>query len=151
MFVVRRGYVIHEGDHVDNVHGVWSCTKSFTSTCLGLLVDDRKCKLDSRAYKWVRDLRKEYRRVELRHFTTMTSGYRAVGDVTRESYTHGPSKTPFEPSEPLFKPGEKYAYWDSAMNQFAHVLTQIAEEPLDEFFKRHIADPIGMNPDQWHQ
>ena len=30
---------------------------------------------------------------------------------------------------PLFKPpGSRYAYWDSAMNQFANVLTRIAAE-----------------------
>ena len=149
LFIVRRGYQIHAGNNVDKVHGVWSCTKSFTSTCLGLLIDDRECKLDSRAYKWVRTLRKDYRKLELRHFATMTSGYRALGDAARDGYTHGPSKTPFEPAAPLFEPGEKYAYWDSAMNQFANVLTQIAEEPLDDFFRRRIADPIGMKPKQW--
>jgi CubicO group peptidase (beta-lactamase class C family) len=55
-----------------------------------------------------------------------------------------PSETPlFEP------PGSKYAYWDSAMNQFANVLTRIAGEPIEKLFKRRIADPIGMNPDKW--
>jgi hypothetical protein len=54
----------------------------------------------------------------------MTSGYRAVGDEPRGDYLHGPSPTPFTPGPPLFAPpGSRYAYWDSAMNQFAHVLT----------------------------
>ncbi len=150
LFIVRNGFLIHAGDSVDKVHGVWSCTKSFTSTCLGLLIGDGKCSLDSKASNWVKTLDAEFAEVTLRHFTTMTSGYRAEGDQTTGSYTHGPSRTPFEPGEPLFGPGEKYAYWDSAMNQFANVLTKIAEEPLDELFKRRIADPIGMNPSAWH-
>lgn len=149
LFIARRGYLIHEGDNVDKVHGVWSGTKSITSTCLGLLIDDRKCTLDSRAYKWVGDLKSDYKNVELRHFATMTSGYRAVGDTADGDYTHGPSRTPFAPAAPMFKPGEKYAYWDSAMNEFANVLTQIAEEPLDQLFKRKIADPIGMDSKAW--
>jgi len=47
LLVVRRGRVIHAGPSVDKVHGVWSCTKSFTSTTLGLLIDDGKCTLDT--------------------------------------------------------------------------------------------------------
>ena len=38
-----------KGTNIDHVHGVWSCTKSFTSTVLGLLIDDGKCSLDTRA------------------------------------------------------------------------------------------------------
>jgi CubicO group peptidase (beta-lactamase class C family) len=92
-----------------------------------------------------------YPDVTLRHFTTMTSGYRAVGDEPRGTYIHGPSRTPFDPSpEPLFEPpGSQYAYWDSAMNMFALVLTRIAGEPLEEVFRRRIAEPIGMDAEKW--
>jgi hypothetical protein len=117
---------------------------------LGLLIEDGKCSLETRAASVVPALREHYPNVTLRHFTTMTSGYRAFGDDTTGSYTHGPSMTPFEPDYwPLFAPGAAYAYWDSAMNQFANVLTHLAGEPLDALFKRRIADPIGMNPSAW--
>jgi CubicO group peptidase (beta-lactamase class C family) len=150
LVIVRNGYLIWQGEEADKVHGVWSCTKSFTSTCLGLLVDDGKCTLDTRAKELLPGMAETYPAVTLRHFTTMTSGYRAVGDEPRGGYLHGPSRTPFVPGpEPLFAPGSHYAYWDSAMNQFAHVLTRIAGEPLDELFQRRIADPIGMDPDEW--
>src|SRR5688572_2358066 len=36
LVIVRNGRLIRWGDNIDKVHGVWSCTKSFTSTCLGL-------------------------------------------------------------------------------------------------------------------
>ena len=45
LFIVRDGYVIWQGDNVDKIHGVWSLTKSFTSTMLGLLVDAKNAKL----------------------------------------------------------------------------------------------------------
>jgi CubicO group peptidase (beta-lactamase class C family) len=149
--VVRNGRMIWHGDRIDEVHGVWSCTKSFTSTVLGLLVDDGKCELDTRAWKHVPELKAAYPDLTLRHFTTMTSGYRAIGDEPRGSYRHGPSSTPFEPSgDPLFRPpGSQYAYWDSAMNMFGLVLTKIAGESMEELFARRIAEPIGMDPEQW--
>ncbi|MGH7946604.1 MAG: serine hydrolase domain-containing protein [Opitutaceae bacterium] len=151
LLIVRNGRLVWKGDNADNVHGVWSCTKSFTSTLLGLLVEDGKCSLDSLAKEFVPALAGPYANVRLRHFTTMTSGYRAIGDEPQGGHTHGPSHTPFHPfDQPLFTPpGSQYAYWDSAMNMFGLALTRAAGEPMEQLFKRRIADPIGMDPKQW--
>ncbi len=151
LVIVRNGCMIRKGSNIDKMHGVWSLTKSFTSTVLGLLIDDGKASLDTLAKDHLPGMAEHYRTVALRHFTTMTSGYRAKGDEPRGGYAHGPSKTPFTPSSTaLFTPpGSKYAYWDSAMNQFANVLTRIAGEPIEELFARRIADPIGMDRAKW--
>jgi len=151
LVIIRNGYMVFKGSNIDKVHGVWSLTKSFTSTVLGLLVDDGRATLDTSAKEYIPSMAATYPTVTLRHFTTMTSGYYAVGDEPRGSYKHGPSRTPFKPADkPLFTPpGSKYAYWDSAMNQFANVLTHIANEPIEALFKRKITDPIGMNPSKW--
>ena len=151
LVIIRNGYMIWKGSNIDKVHGVWSLTKSFTSTVLGLLIDDVRATLETRAKEYVSGMSSTYPAITLRHFTTMTSGYYAVGDEPRGGYKHGPSSTPFKPADkPLFSPpGSKYAYWDSAMNQFGNVLTRIADEPIEVLFKRKIADPIGMNSDKW--
>jgi len=150
VLIVRNGYVIWQGSQIDRVHGIWSCTKSFTSTVLGLLIDDGKVALDTPVADYVTEMASAYPEVTLRHFTTMTSGYRAVGDEPRGTYRHGPSPTPFDPCDaPLFAPGTQYAYWDSAMNQFANVLTRIAGEPIEDLFRRRIAEPVGMDPKEW--
>jgi CubicO group peptidase (beta-lactamase class C family) len=150
LVIVRRGRLVWQGDDADKVHGVWSCTKSFTSTALGLLIADGKCSLDTRAADLFPPLKEKYPAVTLRHFTTMTSGYRAVGDAEATGgYLHGPSDRPFEPAAPLFRPGEKFAYWDSAMNTFGLCLTAAAGEPLDALLKRRVMDPIGVDPAKW--
>ncbi len=151
LVIIRNGRMIWKGNNIDKVHGVWSLTKSFTSTVLGLLIEDGKCSLDSKAAEFVPEISSYYPDVSLRHFMTMTSGYRAMGDEPKGTYLHGPSGTPFAPNpRPLFvPPGSRYAYWDSAMNEFGLVLTQVAGESLEVIFKRRIADPIGMDPRQW--
>jgi len=151
LVIIRNGVMIWKGSDIDKMHGVWSLTKSFTSTVLGLLIDDKKATLDTLAKDYLPSMAEVYPDITLQHFTTMTSGYYALGDKTSGSYKHGPSRTPFEPAPtPLFKPpGSWYAYWDSAMNQFANVLTRIAAEPIEELFKKRIADPIGMNRSKW--
>jgi CubicO group peptidase (beta-lactamase class C family) len=126
LVVVRDGRLIWAGTDAEEVHGVWSCTKSFTSPALGLLIDDGKCRLDTAAREFLPALAGSYPGATLRHFASMTSGYRAIGDEPRGGYTHGPSPTPFCPNpRPLFTPpGSHYAYWDPAMNQFANALTR---------------------------
>lgn len=148
--VIHDGKLIWKGEAAEKVHGVWSVTKAFTTLCLGLLIDDGKVTMDTRAAEIVPELAEHYPDVTLRHFAAMTSGYRAMGDEPRNGYSHGPSRTPFKPNpEPLFAPGEKYAYWDSAMNEFALVLTKVAGEPLEVLFERRIAGPIGMSGWRW--
>ena len=151
LVIIRNGVMIWKGTSIDKMHGVWSLTKSFTSTVLGLLIDDEKAALDTPAKDYIPSMAEVYPDITLRHFTTMTSGYYAVGDEPRGGYKHGPSSTPFKPAPtPLFEPpGSRYAYWDSAMNQFANVLTRIAVEPIEELFKKRIADPIGMDRAKW--
>jgi CubicO group peptidase (beta-lactamase class C family) len=151
LVVVRNGRMIFKGDNIDKRHGVWSATKSFTSTVLGLLIEDGKCTLDTKVAEVLPALETNYPDATLRHFTTMTSGYRAVGDETTGSYKHGPSGTPFIPNpKPLFSPpGSRYAYWDSAMNTLGLALTKIAGRPIEDLFRQRVADPIGMKNWDW--
>lgn len=151
LVIIRNGVMIWKGTDIDKMHGVWSLTKSFTSTVLGLLIDDNKATLDTLAKDYMSSMAEVYPAITLRHFTTMTSGYYAIGDKSSGSYKHGPSRTPFKPApKPLFKPpGSRYAYWDSAMNQFTNVLTRIANESIEELFKKRIANPIGMDRAKW--
>jgi CubicO group peptidase (beta-lactamase class C family) len=144
--VVRNGYLIWKGSSIDNVHQVWSVTKSFTSSVLGILISQGKTGLDELAKNHHGALASQYPTLTLRHLATMTSGYDAVG-ATYDGLDG--SETPFVPTTPFFPPGSKFAYWDDAMNEYGNVLTQIADERIDELFKRVIADPIGMSGWWW--
>jgi len=145
--VIRNGYLIRKSSRIDARFGTFSATKSYTSTVLGLLIDDGKASLDTLASTYVPEMATKYSTVTLRHFATMTSGYDAPGN----SYDpYDGSYDPFVPGTPLFTPpGSKFTYFDDAMNQFGNVLTQIAREPIYDLFKRRIADPIGMTDWGW--
>jgi CubicO group peptidase (beta-lactamase class C family) len=80
LLVIRNGFQIYGGENIDSVHNIWSCSKTFTSNVLGLLVDDEKVKLDDRPVEYEPLLEQFYDEVRFRHFTTMTSGYSAAGD-----------------------------------------------------------------------
>jgi CubicO group peptidase (beta-lactamase class C family) len=138
--VIRHGRMIWQGPEIDTLHTVWSCSKSFPSLCMGLLIDDRKCTLNTLAGDVVPSMRKDYPTVTLRHLANFTSGY-----TGRES---GDTAATFEPGVPDYAPGE-YFHYSQATDMLAKVLTDIAGEPLRDLFRRRIADPIGMDPAAW--
>ena len=95
LVITRNGFMIWEGPTIDSRHNVYSVTKSITSTMLGLLIDDGKASLDTLAMDYVPSMSTHYPGVTLRHFATMTSGYRGVGEDPQGWWT----ETPFTPDE----------------------------------------------------
>ena len=151
LIIVRNGQVIWQGPEVDHRQRVWSVTKAFTSTAQGLLIEDGKCTLDTLAWRYnPKDLAKYYSTVKLRDFATMTSGFDGVGGSYDFDEKHRGDENAFvRPLPPFFAPGTKYQYWDEAMQQYGYVLTQIAGEPLPDYLKHRIFEPIGITGTDW--
>lgn len=152
LVVVRNGYLIHKGPASDACHNVWSCTKTFTSTVLGLLVADGQCTIDDLALKYLPQLADEhpvYGRITLRHLASMSSGYKGrVVDVTPEQ----PWGRPLEylvPAEPMYEPGTRVQYQDHQVFILGRILTQLAGQSERDLFQRRVAEPIGMTRFDW--
>ena len=154
MIIIKDGYAIYQGDSIDKVHGVWSVTKSVTSTLFGMLQQKEVAALDDYVREGLPYLKEEYPQAQYRHFLTLTSGYDAQGANNQkhlEEYGFGDSSDqPWIPSTPLFVPGEKFCYWDESMNVLAHAVTRLAGMPLDRFFQDSVAAKIGIDPADWH-
>ena len=150
LMIIRNGYLIYRGDSTDKVHNIWSCSKSLTSTALGLMVEQGRCQLSDRAATYEPLLAERYPDVTLRHFVTMTSGYNAEGDSRWGEESEDWSWTPYQPAEPLFAPGTAYAYWDEAMMMNGRTLTQILQGDLHAFLTEHLAEPIGLGEWSWN-
>ena len=132
--IIRNGYVVHAGPGVDSVHGIYSCSKTFTSTVLGLLIEDGQVSLDDLALQYEPLLENHYATVSLRHFASMTSGYSAVGGSRWPDQTYSDwSWTVYEPDTPHFDPGSAFAYWDEAQMMFGRVLTQILGQSMHSY------------------
>lgn len=150
--IIRNGYLIWKGPKSDAYHNIWSATKNFTSTVLGLMVADGKCTLDDPAVKYVPDLADRYPlygRIKLRHLASMSAGYRGeVVNVTKEQ-PWGEPLFYLNPTAPRFEAGTEVQYNDHEVFLLGSILTQLAGESEKALFKRRIADPIGMTRWDW--
>jgi len=152
LVIVRNGYLIWKGPGSDTRHNVWSCTKTFTSTVLGVLIAEGLCSLDDPAVKYLPELDDDYpaySQIRLRHLASMSSGYRGqVVNVTPEQ-PWGEPISYLEPGQLLFEPGTQVQYHDHQVFLLARILTRLAGESEQSVFKRCIANPIGVIGWDW--
>ncbi len=150
VLIIKNGCQIFGGENIDSTHNIWSCSKTFTSTVLGLLIDDGLLSLDEKAANYESLLKAYYPDVTFRNFTTMTSGYSAEGESRWGENSADWSQTVYQPEKPLFPPGTAFAYWDEAQMMFGRVLTQVLRQSMHDFLKERITDAIGMGEWNWY-
>ena len=158
MVIVRNGYLIWEGPDANNVHEIYSCTKTFTSTVLGLLVTEGILTVDDYANKYLPsmdDRYPEYAKIRLSHLATMTSGYDSIMSDGWKFYETDRSKhhehvlSYTTPGQPLFTAGTSFKYHDPAVHILGYILTKAAGESLEQIFRKRIANKIGMKQFSW--
>jgi CubicO group peptidase (beta-lactamase class C family) len=156
--IVRNGYLIWEGPKAGNIHEIYSCTKTFTSTVLGLLATDGVLSVDDYAVKYLPSLDSqypEYFKIKLSHFATMTSGYDSIMGDGWKFYDKDPSKhrecvlSYITPGPPMFPAGTSFKYHDPAVHVLGYILTKAAGESLEQVFRKRVANPIGMKQFAW--
>ncbi|RJP29363.1 MAG: class A beta-lactamase-related serine hydrolase [Candidatus Omnitrophota bacterium] len=158
MVIIRNGYLIWQGSKADQVHVLYSCTKTFTSTVLGLLAMDGIVDIDDYAVRYfpaLVDHYPDYAGIKLSHLATMTSGYDGGMGAGWEFYSNDRARhlecvlSYTTPGPPLFLAGTSFKYHDPGVHLLGYILTKTAGESLEKIFRKRIADPIGMKHFNW--
>jgi CubicO group peptidase (beta-lactamase class C family) len=149
VMIIRHGRLAWAGDSITKVHDIWSCTKSFVSTAVGLLAAEGKLQLNQPVADHEPSLLQAYPAATYRHFITMTSGYNAVGQSRWGEQSEDWSKTPFQPDAPLFAPGTAFTYWDEAMIKLGQALTLAAGTSMENYLAELVMYPIGIKNWTW--
>jgi CubicO group peptidase (beta-lactamase class C family) len=158
--IVRNGYIIWKGSDAESYHFICSGTKTFTTTVLGLLIQDGIISsVDDRAVDYLPsldDAYPQYADITFRHLASMTSGYDSIkGDSWRlyrqERYDEHYQcvLTYTTPGQPLFHPGKSFKYHDPAIHMLGYILTRVSGRTLRDIFGERIADPIGITRWNW--
>ena len=149
VFIVRNGYLIYKGDSILKKHNIYSSSKSFTSSVLGILTDQGGLSENTYAKDIDASMADLYPEVQLKHFSSMTSGYSGKGSTRWDEVSEDWSLTPYAIDTPLFAPGTEYAYWDEAQMMFGRLLTLHMGATLKSVFHEHIGKAIGLGEYEW--
>lgn len=155
----RAALVMHDGEIVaewywlegaaDKPCEVWSVSKSFASTCIGLLIDEGKIdSLDDPVGKYVPSWNEgDKAKVTLAHLLDQTSGLQEAGNFI---FSSDQLKAALD--APLITPpGEVGRYNNAGCNVLSAVISAAAGEDPESYMRRKVWEPIGMNHTSWRR
>ena len=136
----------------ETVFRIGSITKQFTSTAVMQLVEQGKIGLDDEMTKYLPDYPTQGNRVTIRHLLTHTSGiksYTGLGpkfwnewgrlDMSNDQMLALFKDIPFD-----FKPGEKYAYNNSAFFLLGVIIEKVSGMPYRQYIAEKVFQPLGL-------
>jgi CubicO group peptidase (beta-lactamase class C family) len=150
LVVVRRGRIAGEwyfnGTGPDTTQDVYSATKSFASTLVGIAQDDGDLRIGDPASKWITAWRgTPSEAVTVRDLLSMDSGRKwdVVTDYLR--LLAAPDRTAFAIGLGQdAAPGTEWAYNNSAVQTLDRVLQEATGEDVAAFARERLFAPLGM-------
>ncbi len=151
--VVRGGRVVAQWGDVDRPEMVFSVVKSVLATVAGFaLADARSAGLDARVADsmpagapWFEGAKNGA--ITWRHLLEQTSDWQGTLWDVADWADRPTGATPADwPNPPRAAPGTVHEYNDVRVNLLALALLQVLREPLAEFARERLFDPIGASP-----
>jgi len=156
LVIMRRGSVVASGwwrpfssSRLQRVHSI---SKSFTSTALGLAIDEGLLSLDDPVVELVWDARsfpRDNRGILVRHLLSMASGH------SWDTWHDAVGRDPGDPARGFLdlpvdgNPGITFAYNQSCTYTLAAILQRLTGQRLSEYLRPRLFDPIGIGDVVW--
>jgi len=155
LMVVRHGKVVVEAwwspESADKPHILWSLSKSFTSTAVGLaveegLIDINDCVSKYFPEKTPKDPSNNQQAMRVRDLLTMTTGHqeelrmRAVEGSIVEAFLNAPVP---------HTPGTHFKYNTPASYMLSAIVQKVTGKTVLEYLKPRLFDPLGIENPRW--
>lgn len=164
MMLLVHGRVIAEGWWKpfvpDAQHMLFSVSKSFTSTAIGLLIDEGLLSLDSRVIELLPDdvpavVSENLAAMTVRDLLTMTSGHGTdtLEAIDRSMKAGGDGNwARVILAEPIVHaPGSTFVYNSGATYLLSAILTRVTGRRLLDYLKPRLFAPLGIRSPTWEQ
>jgi CubicO group peptidase (beta-lactamase class C family) len=127
-----------------------SVSKQFTALAVMLLVDRGKLSLDDTLDEFFVGGPKYWEKITLKQMLTHTSGLPDYEDLIPEGTTlqlddMDVVRILMDTDEPLFEPGEKWQYSNSAFVVLGMIVEIVSHQPFHEFMTDEVFKPLGMD------
>lgn len=158
LMVVRRGHVVAEGwwnpYAADRPHLLFSLTKSFTSTAVGLATAEGRLSLDDPVVKFFPGVApakpsRHLSALTVRHLLTMSTGrltdsMNECGRDPQGDWVRGFFRRPW-----LQAPGSPFVYDTGASHVLGAIVAAVTGEDLLEYLMPRLFSPLGIEAPVW--
>jgi CubicO group peptidase (beta-lactamase class C family) len=152
--LVRHGYVVAEAwwkpEAADKPHVMWSLSKSFTSTAVGLVVEEGMLSVDDRVLDLFPDEAPaepsdNLKAMRVRDLLTMTTGH-----VSEPAIVPDEEWVKMFLAHPVpFKPGTHFLYNSPASYMLSAIVQKLTGQTLLDYLRPRLFDPLGIENPQW--
>jgi CubicO group peptidase (beta-lactamase class C family) len=152
--LVRHGYVIAEAwwkpEAPNKPHVLWSLSKSFNSTAIGLAIAEGKLKLDDHVLKFFpadapANPSENLKAVTVWDLLTMTSG-----QATEPKHgPDGPTVKEFLAHPFVYKPGTHFLYNTMGAYTLSAIVTKVTGQTTLDYLKPRLFEPLGIEDPRW--
>jgi len=158
MMLLRHGSVLAEGWWTpykrDDLHLLYSLSKSFISTAIGLAISEGRLSLDDTVISFFPDKAPadpspNRQAMKVRHLLSMSAGQEKddlISLVMREDQDWAKG---FLEREVMYEPGTKFLYNSSASYMLSAILQRVTGETTLDYLKPRLLDPLGIEGATW--
>lgn len=158
LMILRHGVVVAEGwwepYRRDDVHLLYSLSKSFTSTAVGFARAEGLLNLDRPAWEYLPQIERvendRLRRLTVRDAVRMATGHRTdtLEGVNRAAMTGEPLEG-FFTTPPEEEPGSIFCYNNGATYLVGAIVQQVSGMALTDYLQPRLFEPLGIAPPFW--
>jgi CubicO group peptidase (beta-lactamase class C family) len=158
LMVLRHGHVVAEGwwapYTAERSRLLYSVSKSFTSTALGLAIDDGLVRLDDAAVSHFPELADDVtdprsRSITVRDLASMSAGHDHDMWLEAQASDRGDPVRGFLLNPPDQAPGSLFAYSQPCTFTLAAIIQRRAGMPLSEYLLPRLLEPLGIGEVVW--
>lgn len=152
--LVRHGHVVAEGwwtpYDASSRHWLYSLTKSFTSTAVGLAVAEGRMAVEDPVLQYFADEAPAepsdtLKAMRVRDLLTMSTGHHKEAPFGPEqSWTRSFLAQPVE-----HKPGTFFLYNTPASHMLSAIVQKVVGAPLSEYLRPRLFEPLGIESPVW--
>jgi CubicO group peptidase (beta-lactamase class C family) len=160
--LVRHGHVVAEGwwkpYDAKTPHSLFSLSKSFTSTAVGLAIAQGKLSLDDQVLKFFPEdapaqPSDNLRAMRVRDLLRMSAGHQTEGEWWQTAAMQVPSGqrlTKMFLAHPVpFKPGSHFLYNSPATYMLSAIVQKATGTPVLDYLRPRLFDPLGFENPTW--
>jgi CubicO group peptidase (beta-lactamase class C family) len=152
--LVRHGHVVAEGwwapYEAESPHSLYSLSKSFTSTAVGLAIAEGKLSLDDEVLKFFPEDAPSEPSKNLKAMRVSDLLRMSTGQQTEPSRTpNQPWTKSFMAHAVPFKPGTHFLYNTSATYLLSAILQKVTGVTVLDYLKPRLFEPLGIENPTW--